>query len=148
MKLLIALLLALLSAPIQLLAQDYPTCTYTYFKGTKKVASSQCYDRDQRFGQARAFAADSHEIYRHGLRRIAGHESVTFQFYPSGAVRQAYMSSAPDAGIQWYHTTTEFSEQGAVTSVINDNYDQQLTSPSYVVPPQPTPVPPVQAQES
>lgn len=109
------------------LAQPYPKCTYTYFKGSKKVATSQCFDAADRFGEARAFGPDGQEIYRHSLRHIAGHESVAFRFYPSGAVQQAYMSSAPDGGIQWYRSTTEFSELGAVTSTSHDNYDDNTT---------------------
>ncbi len=142
------LLFVALALPVgPALAQPYPQCSYTYFKGTKKVSTSQCFDPGNRFGEAKAFARDGREIYRHGLRHIAGHESVTFKFYPSGAVQQAYMSSAPDGGIQWYHTTTEFAENGTVTAERHDDYDSHITvqTPWREPPPPPVPNPPCAA---
>lgn len=103
-------------------AQKYPKCSYTYFKGGK-IATSQCFDPDNRWGQARAFSKAGEIIYEKELRRIAGHSSVTFSFYNNGAVKKAEWSSAPDAGIQWYHTSTWFDENGKVIREDHNNWD-------------------------
>ncbi|MBX2906732.1 MAG: hypothetical protein KF744_11885 [Taibaiella sp.] len=114
------LLLFILSHSV--FAQKYPKCSYTYFKGGK-IATSQCFDPDNRWGQARAFNKAGEVIYEKELRHIAGHSSVTFSFFENGGVRKAEWSSAPDAGIQWYHTTTWFSEDGKVEKEDHNNWD-------------------------
>jgi hypothetical protein len=140
-----ALILLLLIA-VTGYAREYPHCTYTYFKNGK-IATSQCYDTNNRWGRAKAFDKQGKEIYDKELRRIAGHSSVQFTFYESGAVKTAYWSSAPDAGIQWYRTNTSFSEDGKITSETEDNYDKgpgvvAPKSPGYVTKPRPSPVKP------
>lgn len=106
-------------------AQDYPLCTTHYFTGTKKVSSTHCYDKDNRWGRARAFNRLGQQIYERDLRRIAGHSTVEFTYYETGAVKTASYSSAPDAGIQWYRSFTTFSEDGKVTSETHDDYDDR-----------------------
>lgn len=120
------LLAPLLSGmPVALHAQEYSTCANKYFTGTKKVATSHCYDKDNRWGKARAFNRLGQQIYERDLRRIAGHSSVDFTYYESGAVKTASYSSAPDGGIQWYRSLTTFSEDGKITSETHDDYDNR-----------------------
>jgi hypothetical protein len=107
------------------LAQEFPLCTTKYFTGTKKVSTTHCYDKDNRWGRARAFNRLGQQIYERDLRRIAGHSTVEFTYYESGAVKTASYSSAPDAGIQWYRSHTTFSEDGKVTSETHDDYDNR-----------------------
>lgn len=118
-------------------------CVYTYFKGTKKVSTSICINPDGREGTALAFDRNGREIYRGHERRFAGSEGTWFSYYPDGAVRKAEYHSAPDAGIQWYRSVTEFSPEGVVTNFWKDSHDDRVTilapleSPnSTVVPPQ------------
>ena len=130
--------------------QPFGNCRYTYFKNGKK-ATSQCYDANDHWGQARAYNGKGEVIYEKDLRKIAGHSSVQFSFYENGAVKKAEYSSAPDAGIQWYRTFTEFAPDGTITSEVHQNYDDGpgTTAPfrrqEYVAPPttttNPTPAP-------
>jgi len=139
----------LLSTCLHSFGQRFSNCKYTYFKNGKK-ATSQCYDADDRWGQARAYNDKGAVIYEKELRKIAGHSSVQFSFYENGAVKKAEYSSAPDAGIQWYRTYTYFAPDGTITSEIHNNYDDGpgTTAPfkrqEYVNPPTRTlsPTPP------
>lgn len=108
--------------PMGSFGQKFTKCNYTYFKGGK-VSTSQCFDTENRWGQARAFNKAGEIIYEKELRRIAGHSSVSFSFYENGGVKKAEWSSAPDAGIQWYHSSTSFSEDGNVTHEEHQNWD-------------------------
>lgn len=110
-------------------AQDrYPACRYSYFKNSRKVSTSLCYDNDGRWGKARAYNKSGKQVYEAELRRVAGHASVEFTYYPSGAVAKAHWHSAPDAGIQWYNTTTFFDQDGNITHVEHNDYDQSPTT--------------------
>lgn len=109
--------------------QSYPVCTRQYFHGTHQVATSYCYDSAGRWGRASAFDRSGKIIYEKEIRRVGGHASVEFGYYPSGAVQKAYWSSAPDAGIQWYRGTTLFDEQGHITSETDDSYEGPGRSP-------------------
>ncbi len=121
----IRLLLILLLLPALVWAQEkeYPHCQRTYFRNSKKVSTTQCYDANDRWGRAQAFDKAGKQIYEWELRRIAGHSSVQFSYYDDGAVKKAEWSSAPDGGIQWYRSTTLFDEDGRVTSETKDSYD-------------------------
>ncbi|MES2619768.1 MAG: hypothetical protein V4615_02875 [Bacteroidota bacterium] len=106
---------------------DYPNCKYTYFKmGT--TSTSQCYDKNNRFGKARAYNLKGDKIYERELRAVGGHSSVQFSFFKNGSVRKAEWRSAPDGGIQWYSNVTTFSEDGTQLSSINNNYDDHVTT--------------------
>jgi hypothetical protein len=140
------LMIVLLTMAVSSYCRDYPKCKCSYFKNGK-IATSQCYDNDDRWGRAKAFDSKGKEIYDRELRRIAGHSSVNFSFYPSGAVSKAEWSSAPDAGIQWYRTTTYFSEEGKITGEVHNNYDDgpgkmAPQKPGYVTTPKTVPAKP------
>lgn len=102
-------------------------CVYTYFQKTKRVSTSICINPDGREGQALAFDQNGKEIYRAHERRFGGSEGTDFSYYPDGAVRKAEYHSAPDAGIQWYRSVTEFSPEGVVTNFWKDSHDERVT---------------------
>lgn len=105
-------------------AQGEP-CNYHYF-GNRKVSTSICYT-DGRFGKASAYNRQGKLIYERHIRKVAGHATVHFSYYASGAVSKAEWSDAPDGGIQWYRSTTLFSESGEITSETEDNWDNRPT---------------------
>ena len=118
-KLLTILLILAISASAQ---EQYTQCQYHYF-GNKHISTSQCYDKDGRWGKARAYNKAGKQIYEAELRRVAGHASIEFDYYPEGAVSKAKWHSAPDAGIQWYNTTTYFDRSGNIPNVEHNDYD-------------------------
>ena len=69
-------------------------------------------DKDGREGRSIAFDRNGNEIYSSSTRRFAGHESVRFSYHPDGSVAKAEYSTAPDAGIQWHKSTTDFDQHG------------------------------------
>lgn len=90
---------------------------------TGQVSTQEWTDKDGRFGRSRAFKRDGTVIVDHHTRRIAGHASVHFEYHPNGAVRKAEFSDAPDAGIQWYRSTTTFDDQGDRTGFSEQGHD-------------------------
>lgn len=81
-------------------------------------------------GKAIAYNKKGAIIYENGVRNFAGHASVHFTHYPSGAVKSAHYSSAPDAGIQWYKSDTQFDEEGNVTGFFEQSHED-LMRPSF-----------------
>lgn len=127
-------------------AQECTNCQYRYFAGSRLVSTSVCYDREQHWGIAKAFNKKGEVIYQRQLRRIAGHSSVEFSWYGSGAIKTAAWSSAPDGGIQWYKSFTTFTEDGQINGEIEDSHDNRVTvhapktlpnAPTTVVPAKP-----------
>lgn len=108
-------------------AQEMTNCQYRYFAGSRQVASSVCYDRDNHWGVAKAYNRRGDVIYERQLRRIAGHSTVVFTWYASGGIKTAAWSSAPDGGIQWYKSYTTFTEDGHKNGEIEDSYDNRVT---------------------
>lgn len=103
-------------------AQEYSKCAYHYFSN-KRVSTSECYDKDNRWGKAIALDKNGKVIYEKELRHVGGNSSVVFTYYPNGAVSSAKWHSAPDAGIQLYNSTTYFSVDGKIERVEENNYD-------------------------
>jgi hypothetical protein len=64
------------------------------------------------------------EIYHRQIRNIAGHSSVNFEYYPSGAVQKAHFTGHPDGGIQWDDVAHYFDENGIVTQVVDNSSDE------------------------
>ncbi len=107
-------------------AQKYPKCTYHYFK-SGKISTSECFDENNRWGKATAYDISGKVIYEKELRHIAGNSSVSFSYYDNGAVKNAHWHSAPDGGIQWYNTYTDFALDGTVTGETQNDYDHKPT---------------------
>lgn len=125
MKTLVTGCLMAITFSVSYAQKEYPVCEKTFFK-SGQVSTEKCFDKENRFGKAYAYTKSGKLIYEKGLRKIAGHESVYFTFYPGGAVKKAEWSSAPDAGIQWYNSTDEFSEDGTLINHTENNYDDYL----------------------
>ncbi len=105
--------------------KEYPDCEKTFFQ-SGQLSTQKCFDKAHRFGKAYAYNTKGEVIYEKDLRTIGGHASVYFTFYTSGAVKRADWSSAPDAGIQWYSSRDEFSEEGKLTFHTTQNYDDYI----------------------
>ena len=106
-----------------------------YFK-SGKLSSIQLLENN-RFGKALAYNQKGEIIFEQSIRRIGGHASVYFSYYESGAIKKAEYSSAPDGGIQWYKSYSEFNEKGERTNFYELSNDQ-LFNP---FPPSETPTP-------
>ena len=78
-------------------------------------------------GYAAAYNFVGKEIYRSYIRRYGGHASVSFQHHQNGMIKEAYYSSHPDGGIQWYRSWTYFDENGNKTGERSDNWDDRVT---------------------
>lgn len=81
-------------------------------------------------GKAIAYNKKGAIIYENGVRNFAGHASVHFSHYPTGEVKSVEYSSAPDAGIQWYKSNTQFDEEGNVTGFSEQSHED-LIRPSF-----------------
>ena len=93
-----------------------------YFKNGK-LSTTEWIDRDDRFGRSIAYDQSGKETFSYHTRRIAGHASVHFSYHTNGAVSKAEVSDAPDAGIQWYRSTTTFDEAGNRTDFSEEGRD-------------------------
>lgn len=114
---------------ISILAQNssFKNCTLHYFSMSTSISTSICFDEQKRWGEAKAFDKSGKEIYKRQLRKIAGHATVQFKYYESGMVKEAYYSSAPDAGIQWYHETIIFDEHGKITDERKESHEDLIS---------------------
>lgn len=102
-----------------------------YFK-SGKVSSIQLLENN-RFGKALAYNEIGALIFEQSIRRIGGHASVYFSYYESGAIKKAEYSTAPDGGIQWYKSYSEFNEKGERTNfyeMSNEQLMHPFTQPS------------------
>jgi hypothetical protein len=122
------LLLALLALPAmaQLGRKELRTDTglvVLHYHATGEVSTREWMDVDERFGLSTAYDRSGREIFRFGTRRIGGHASVDFSYHANGAVSKAEASDAPDAGIQWYRSTTTFDDQGNRTGFSEQGHD-------------------------
>ncbi|MBL7981231.1 MAG: hypothetical protein JNL52_05415 [Flavobacteriales bacterium] len=99
---------------------------------TGQVSTKEWRDPDDRFGRSIAYDSAGREIFSYHTRRIGGHASVYFSYHPNGAVSKAEVSDAPDAGIQWYRSTTTFDDKGNRTGFWEEGRDNYgpLHSPS------------------
>lgn len=126
------LLLALLTLPAmaQLGRKELRTDTglvVLHHHATGEVSTKEWMDTDERFGLTTAYDRSGKEIFRYGTRRIGGHASVHFSYHANGAVSRAEASDAPDAGIQWYRSTTTFDDQGNQTGFYQQNHEDLTT---------------------
>jgi hypothetical protein len=96
-----------------------------HFK-TGELSTKEWRDKDDRFGLTTAYDRAGKEIFRYGTRRIGGHASVHFSYHANGAISMAEASDAPDAGIQWFRSTTTFDDQGNRTGYSEDTHEDLL----------------------
>lgn len=83
--------------------------------------------KDNRDGYSKAYNFEGKEIFHSYIRRFGGHASVSFKHHENGMVKEAYYSSHPDAGIQWYRSWTYFDENGNKTDERHDSWDDRVT---------------------
>lgn len=119
---------------------DSGTVVLHYFTDGK-VSTKEWTDKDDRWGHSWAYDRAGRVIVDHGTRKVGGHASVWFTYYPSGAVSQAEFSDAPDGGIQWYRSTTTFNEQGERTGFTEQGHDNEGPLPRLGVTVRPVPPP-------
>nr|WP_294860026.1 hypothetical protein [uncultured Fluviicola sp.] len=79
-------------------------------KGT--ISTIETWDKDKRDGTLKGFDRSGKELFSHNLRNFGGHASAQMTYFPNGQVKSIYYSDAPDGGIQYYHSTTQFDEAG------------------------------------
>lgn len=108
---------------------DTGTVVVRYFSGGQ-VCTKEWRDKDDRWGRSWAYKSDGSVIAEHQTRRFAGHASVHFDYHPNGAISKAEFSTAPDAGIQWYRSTTTFDDQGNKTGFSEQGHDDRTVIPS------------------
>lgn len=77
-----------------------------------KLSSIEIWDKNKREGSIKCYTNTGKEIINYDLRRFAGHASVYLDYYTNGQIKKAEYSSAPDGGIQFYHTIYKFDEAG------------------------------------
>ncbi|HRF80598.1 MAG TPA: hypothetical protein PL070_10980, partial [Flavobacteriales bacterium] len=134
-----ALLLLMALLPYLLLGQhgrkevrtDSGLVVLHHFK-TGEVSTREWRDKDDRFGLTTAYDRTGKEIFRFGTRRIGGHASVHFSYHANGAISKAEASDAPDAGIQWFRSTTTFDDQGNQTGYWKEGHED-LMRPSVIL---------------
>jgi len=106
-------------------SQKKDTSFIIRFHSNKKISTKEVkLTNELNWGYAKAFDRNGKEIYHRQIRNIAGHSSVNFEYYPSGAVQKAHFTGHPDGGIQWDDVTHYFDENGTVTQVIDNSSDE------------------------
>lgn len=96
------------------------------FHKNGKVSTVETWDKNKRFGSIRAYTNRGEELFSHALRSVGGHASVSMTYFANGQVEKVDFSDAPDGGIQFYHSTTRFDEQGNQTEFYQTKYPDQL----------------------
>jgi hypothetical protein len=95
------------------------------YHSNKKISTKEVkLTNDLNWGYVKAFDRNGKEIYHRQIRNIAGHSSVNFEYYPSGAVQKAHFTGHPDGGIQWDDVAHYFDENGIVTQVVDNSSDE------------------------
>ena len=87
----------------------------TCFHKNGKPSSIEKWDAIHRQGSITCYDAAGKEIFYESLRRFGGHASVYLDYYANGQIKKAEYSSAPDGGIQFWHTIYKFDEAGNQT---------------------------------
>lgn len=82
------------------------------FHKNGKVSTIETWDKDKRRGTLKGFNKLGKELFSHDLRQSGGYASAQMTYFPNGQVKSIYYSDAPDGGIQYYNSTTQFDESG------------------------------------
>lgn len=120
-------------APAQPKSRTFKTDTGTvviHYFTTGQPSTKVWTDKDDRWGRSWAYKKNGETIFEGQTRRIAGHASAYFSYHPNGAVSKVETSNAPDAGIQWYRSTTTFDDQGNKTGFSEQGHDDYTMIPS------------------
>lgn len=97
-----------------------------------EISTKAWMDKDDRWGHSWAYKRSGEVIFDGQTRKVGGHASIRFWYYPSGAVSKVETSDAPDGGIQWYESTTTFDEDGQRTGFQESGQDDNgpITRPT------------------
>lgn len=90
------------------------------------ISTIEIWDKDKRFGDLKGFNNQGKELFSHGLRTIGGNASAELTYFPNGQVEKIYFSDAPDGGIQYYNSTTQFDAVGNQLSFDENKYPFEL----------------------
>lgn len=96
------------------------------FHKNGKVSTIETWDKDKRFGNLKIFNNQGKELFSRGLRTIGGNASAELTYFPNGQVEKIYFSDAPDGGIQYYYSTTQFDALGNQLSFDENKYPYEL----------------------
>jgi hypothetical protein len=119
------LVIFLVLFPIMLFSQTKDTTFIITKHSNGKIATKKVkLTNDIIRGYAKAFDQTGKEIYNFNIRNFAGHASVDFYFYSSGAVERAQYSSHPDGGIQWSDITHFFHKDGKLNKIEDNSSDE------------------------
>jgi len=117
---------------------------------TGEVSTREWRDKNDHWGRSWAYKRTGEVIFVGETRRVAGHASVHFSYHGNGAVSKVDVSDAPDAGIQWYNSTTTFDEHGDQTGHSEQSHEDLLSPRVTIIheeePSQPVLVPQRQAE--
>ncbi len=95
------------------------------YHSNKKISTKEVkLTNELNWGYVKAFDRTGKEIYHRQIRNVAGHSSVSFEYYPTGAVQKAHFTGHPDGGIQWDDVAHYFDENGIITQVIDNSSDE------------------------
>lgn len=98
---------------------------YTKFKNGKN-STAECVD-ERGSGTATAYNLKGEVIGTWTMGRMHQLSAVHFTFHPNGMVHKAEYSSHPDAGIQWYRSTTEYNEEGVKIGFWEQSHEDHVT---------------------
>jgi hypothetical protein len=79
-----------------------------------------------RYGNLKGFNNKDKELFSYNLRHYGGYASAQVIYFPSGQVKSIYYSDAPDGGIQYYHSTSQFDKTGNQVSFEEDSHEDKL----------------------
>ncbi len=134
------IILLLLISNISFAQEKFTNCTYRKFTNGK-ISVKECMDEKGMRGKTIAYNMKGEVIGEWSISRMHMLSSVYFTFHANGGVYKAHYSSHPDAGIQWYKSTTEFNDKGEQISFMEHSHDDHLKifapKPSYPNPPKP-----------
>lgn len=144
MKTVFLFLLLLIQTPLLFAQLNCKTIKYKDGSAVKKcfhkngkVSTVETWEKDKRDGNLKGFNNQGKELFSYNLRNYGGHASAQLTWFPNGQVKSVYYSDAPDGGIQYYHSTTQFDEVGNQTVFTEDSHDDKPTIPDTVKPGRP-----------
>lgn len=133
MKAIYCLLFLLIQNPALFAQLDCKTVAQSDGSTVKKcfhkngtISTIETWDKYKRFGNLKVFNNQAKELFSCGLRTIGGNASAELIYFPNGQVEKIYYGDAPDGGIQYYNSTTQFDESGNQLSFDENKYPYEL----------------------
>lgn len=96
------------------------------FHKNGKISTLETWDKDKRHGNLKGFNNKGKEIFSYNLRHYGGYASAQVTYFSNGQVKSIYYSDAPDGGIQYYHSTSQFDKAGNQVSFEEDSHEDKL----------------------